>query len=47
MKWIMLAGGIAFGLDWWLRDDILAGIFGMVFLFAAASLWKDDDDDVV
>ena len=46
MKWIILAGAVALGLDWWFRGDILAGIFGVVFLFAAYSLWKDDDDTV-
>lgn len=46
MKWIMLAGAAALGLDWWFRDDILAGIFGVVFSIGAVSLWKDNDDVV-
>ena len=43
MKWIFLIGAAALGLDFWFRDDTIAGIFGLVFLFAAASLWKDND----
>ena len=43
MRWIFLIWAVALGLDFWFRDDTVAGIFGLVFLFAAASLWKDDD----
>lgn len=46
MKWLCLVVAVMLGLVFWLRDDIVAAVFGLVFLFAAFSLWKDDDDTV-
>jgi hypothetical protein len=43
MKWFILIGAGILGLAWLFRDDVLAGVWALVFVIAAASLWKDND----
>ena len=46
MKWIMLAIGLAFGAEWAITRDSVTIVFALLFIIAALSIWKDEDDTV-
>ncbi len=43
MKWIMLTIGLVFLAEFAITQMSISAIWGVIFLIAALSVWKDDD----
>ena len=43
MKWVMLAIGLIFCAEFAITRDSVTIMFGLLFILAAVSVWKDDD----
>lgn len=43
MKWIMLAIGLVFLAEFAVTRMGVSAIWGVIFLIASASIWRDDD----
>ena len=44
MKWILLTIGLVFMAEFAMTRMSISAIWGLIFLIASASVWKDDDD---
>jgi len=43
VKWVMLVIGLIFCAEFAITRDSVTIMFGLLFVFAALSVWKDDD----